>query len=107
MITEFLVVRAVVTALFLGPALALGADVVETPITPREQLLARFEHMSEPVLARAFLRCDREARARVLSLDDGARCAMAWDALLRRVFAGDVDALIAWWQVNREESTTD
>lgn len=107
MITEFLVARAVVTALLLGPALALGAHVDETPSTPREQLLARFEQMPEPVLATAFLRCDREARARVLSLDDGARCAMAWDALLRRAFGGDVDALIAWWRVNRGESTND
>ena len=107
MITEFLVFRAAATALLLGPAVALGAHDVESPSTPREQLLARFEHMSEPVLETAFLQCDREARARVLSLDEGARCAMAWDALLRRVFAGNVDALIAWWKVKREESTSD
>ena len=106
MITEFLVSRAALSALLLGPALALGAHGVESAGTPREQLLARYDHMSEPALAATFLSCDREATARVLGPDDGVRCAMAWDALLRRVFAGDVDALIAWWQANREESTT-
>jgi hypothetical protein len=93
--------------LLVGPALAFAAHERFDAGTPREQLVARFDHMSEPALATAFLRCDREARTRVLSLDDGARCAMAWDALLRRVFAGDVDALIAWWKANRDEGTLD
>jgi hypothetical protein len=29
------------------------------------------------------------------------RCAMAWDALLQRHFAGDVEALLAWWRTRR------
>jgi hypothetical protein len=32
---------------------------------------------------------------------------MAWNALPRRVFAGDVDALIAWWLVHGDESAVD
>lgn len=67
--------------------------------------MARFDHLPRAALESAFLRCDREARVRVLSLDEGAHCAMAWDALLRRVFAGDVDALIIWWRANRDENT--
>lgn len=108
MTTGFHATRAALIVLLLGQTPAPGArEPAEIPGTSREQLLARFERMSEPALATAFLRCDREARVRLLSLDDGAQCAMAWDALLRRVFAGDVDALIAWWRVNRDASTLD
>jgi hypothetical protein len=94
----------------LGSASGLGAQDTTFPqaaVSPREQWLASFDRMSEPALAAAFLRCDREARVRMFGFEDGVRCAMAWDALLRRVFAGDVDALIAWWRVHREESAVD
>lgn len=87
----------------LRPAQAPAA----TAGTPREQLLVSFDHLPEPALATAFLQCDREARARLLAMDEGVRCAMAWDALLRRVFANDVDALIAWWKVHRQEVKLD
>lgn len=102
--------RAALIAVFLGSASGLGAHELTFPQTvvfPREQWLASFDRMPEPALATAFLRCDREARVRMLSFEDGVRCAMACDALLRRVFAGDVDALIAWWLVHRDESAVD
>lgn len=94
----------------LGSASGLGAHdrtVAQAAVPSREQWLASFDRMAEPALAAAFLRCDREARARMLGFEDGVRCAMAWDALLRRVFAGDVDALIAWWRVHRDENAVD
>ena len=105
MITRFLVARAVLSALLLGAAVALAADLLESPGTPREQLLAHFERMSEPALATAFLRCEREARVRALGPDEGALCAMAWDALLRREAAGNLERLVASAAAVGEELT--
>lgn len=101
---------AALTAVLLGTAAGSGAHDLASPqsaLPPREQWLASFDRMSEPVLAAAFLRCDREASVRMLSFEDGVRCAMAWDALLRRVFFGDVDALIAWWRAHRDVSAVE
>lgn len=101
MTTRIPVARFALLATLLGPAHAPAQDVAETAVTPREQMLASFDRLPEPALATAFLQCDRDARTRLLGMDEGVRCAMAWDALLRRVFANDVDALIAWWKVHR------
>ena len=102
--------RAALVAVLLGSASDLGARETSSPQTvvpPREQWLASVERLSEPALVAVFLRCDRESRVRMLGFEEGARCAMAWDALLQRVFAGDVDALIAWWRVHRDASGVD
>lgn len=107
MTTRIPVARFALLATLLGPAHASAQDVAETAVTPREQMLASFDRLPEPALATAFLQCDRDARTRLLGMDEGVRCAMAWDALLRRVFANDVDALIAWWKVHREEVKLD
>jgi hypothetical protein len=99
--------RIALTAILLGSTSGLGADdlaFADTTVLPRAQWPASFDRMPEQALATAFLRCHREAQVRMLSFEDGVRCAMAWDALLRRVFAGNVDALLAWWRVHRDES---
>jgi hypothetical protein len=49
-----------------------------------------------------FLACDRASSDRLMAMDEGARCAMAWDTLLRRRFDGNVTALLAWWRAERE-----
>ena len=72
----------------------------------REQWIAAFEQLPEPALRAIFLRCDRESRERVLQFDEGVRCALAWDALLKRGFTNDVGALLAWWKDQRDSTTT-
>ena len=102
--------RGTILAVLVACVSILGAHGPAFPrstLPPREQWLASFDRMPEPALASLFLRCDREARVRVLDFADGVRCAMAWDALLKRVFDGDVNALIAWWRAHRGEHASD
>jgi hypothetical protein len=102
--------RPALAVALLASASGLGAQNLvsgDSAIAAREHWLASYDRLPEPALAEAFLRCDREARVRMLSFEDGVRCAMAWDALLRRVFVGDVDALIAWWRIRRDSSAVD
>jgi hypothetical protein len=63
----------------------------------RDALLAHFDRLPEANLKAVFLSCSRESSRRVMSADEGALCAMAWDELLER-FGGNVDALLAWWR---------
>jgi hypothetical protein len=73
----------------------------------REQLQAEFDRVPVPVLKAAVLNCDRVATRTLLDFEDGARCAMAFDALLRRAFADDFAAMITWWRAHRDDRTRD
>ncbi|KAB2873792.1 MAG: hypothetical protein IT503_08590 [Burkholderiaceae bacterium] len=63
-----------------------------------EAIAARFEVMPEADLKAVYLRCDAEANRRLLDFGDAALCSLAYEALKRRVFGGDFDALLAWWR---------
>jgi hypothetical protein len=85
----------------ISPAAATDAPVPWLMAGGREHWLDRFARMPEQELRETFLRCDRAATERVLGFEDGAMCAMAWDEIVRRLYAGDVDGVLAWWRANR------
>lgn len=90
----------------LAPVTACGQDAVPAVVgvlAEREQLLAAFDAMPRTRLQDLFLRCDRESSERLLDLSEAVPCGMALDALLKRQFAGDFGALLAWWRVHRLE----
>ena len=62
-----------------------------------------FDHMPEASLKAFFIRCSREATRRMISLDEGAMCAVAQDVLKARSFGGKFDALLAWWRNHRDD----
>jgi len=88
---------------FAAAAQAQDSNLILSAFNAREQLLAAFERMPEPQLKSFYLLCSREASQRMLDFDDAARCSMANDALLKRSFRGDFDALLAWWRVYRDD----
>jgi hypothetical protein len=110
MIATWHAARAALIAVLLVSTTGLAAQEFTSPQTvfgAREKWLTTFDRIPAPVLAAAFLHCDRAARKTMLNFEDGVRCAMASDALLKRVFNGNVDALIAWWLAHRDDSTVD
>ena len=68
----------------------------------RDQLLAVYDRMPRAHMERMFMRCDTESSQSMLGLQEGVLCAMVWDALLKRGFDGDVQALLVWWRAQRE-----
>jgi hypothetical protein len=97
---------AALTTAMLGFATASQAQEripILSVFGAREQLLATFERMPEPQLKGLFLLCSRESSQRMLDFGDAMRCSMANDALLKRSFRGDFEALLAWWRVHRED----
>jgi hypothetical protein len=88
----------------IPPAAAWHAPAPAMMAGGREHWLDRFARMPEQELQEIFLRCDRAATEHVLGFEEGATCAMAWDAMVRRLHAGDVDSLLAWWRANRMRS---
>lgn len=65
--------------------------------------LARFEQLPSACLETLFLRCSREAGERMLDLGDAAICSYGYEALLKRRFGGDFNAMLAWWRAHRED----
>jgi hypothetical protein len=97
---------AVLATAMLGFATASPAQEpmsILSVFAAREQLLATFERMPEPELKSFYLVCSRESSQRMLDFDNAVRCSMANDALLKRSFRGDFDALLAWWRVARDD----
>lgn len=86
-------------------ATAQAWEVDLSMLTSRDQLLAAFDHMPRPQLEQLFMRCDAESSRSVLGFGEGVLCAMAWDALLKSGFSGDVQALLAWWRAQRQAQT--
>ncbi len=70
----------------------------------REQMLTALEAMPQTRLKAAFLSCDQASTQRVLDLGEAMPCAMAWDALLKREFGGNLDAMLAWWRARRDDA---
>jgi len=81
---------------------ATGADL--GVFAERDSLLVAFSAMPAAQLQTFFLRCSRESGQRLMGLDEAIPCAMAWDVMLKRQFSGNVDALLAWWRVHRDDA---
>ncbi len=97
--TALLAAAALCSVAAAGPA-----DVEIGALGQRERLLTQFEQLPMPRLEAVFIACDRASSKRMMGADEGAMCAMAWDALLERGYSGDVRALLAWWRNERARS---
>lgn len=52
-------------------------------------------------LKAVYLRCDRAATERLLSMGEAANCSVIYEELLRVGFGGDFKRLLAWWHAER------
>ena len=91
-------------ACVLVPAAALSQNLPGAlGWSDREQVQAQFELIAETDLKALYLLCDRVSRRRLLALNEAAHCVTAAEVLKARSFAGDFDALLAWWRLHRDE----
>ena len=73
---------------------------VAAPTAARAEPL-RVDVSTVPVdsLKETYLACDRLSRRTVLDFGTAVHCSTHSEALLRRGFDGDFEALLAWWRV--------
>jgi hypothetical protein len=76
--------------LFAGAAATHAASVGSGPAAPT---------LDE--LKSAYLDCDRRAATAFLDAGDAANCSLVYEELKKRVFTGDFERLLAWWQAQR------
>lgn len=69
----------------------------------REAALSRYEQLPQYCLKALFMQCAAQANRQVLDFDNAATCSIGYEALLKRGFSGDFQALMAWWRTQRGE----
>lgn len=89
-----------------GPARAAGPDCTAeaaemAELGDRSGSIRAMERLPEACLKRLVLECHRAAGERMLDLGSAAMCSMGYEALLRKGFGGDFQALMAWWRGDR------
>lgn len=53
---------------------------------------------TEDQMKRHYLNCDMVSSRRMLDASESTHCSAVADRLLKQHFAGDLGALLAWWQ---------
>ncbi|MCM2253845.1 MAG: hypothetical protein NDJ19_15900 [Ramlibacter sp.] len=89
---------------FAGVAAAQDLAPGIHAIGASERMHAMLSTMPEGQLKQVNLNCARESSQRRLSPEEALPCSIAFGALLKRGFDGDIDRLIAWWRVHRDEA---
>jgi hypothetical protein len=98
----------VISALWPAAAQAQPSDcqalgMPTHPIAERAETLSWFEQMPERCLKALFKECGDAAGRQILDLGSAAICSIGYEALLKRGFNGDFQALIGWWRRQRDE----
>ena len=75
------------------------------PLADRAGALARYEQLPQYCLKAMFMRCAAQANEQVLDFGSAAACSIGYEALLKRGFSGDFQALMAWWRTQRDADT--
>ena len=73
------------------------------PMQGRQERIAQFEQLGEHCLKRIVVQCDGDARQELLDPGRAFSCSIGYEALLRRGFGGDFQALLQWWRSRAEE----
>ena len=90
-----------VAGLAVAALLSTAAGAQVAWLGERDRMLAVFERQPLIDLERQWLQCARESELRMLDFEEAMVCSITHEVLLRRRFAGDFSALLAWWQARR------
>ena len=87
-----------------GAACALPTSH-SNPLMDRLGDLARYEQLPQHCLKIIVKRCDAATMEGVLDFGSAAACSLSYEALLKRGFGGDFNALLVWWQSERRQKS--
>ena len=68
------------------------------PLADRQERIAQYEDLGEQCLKRLLLACDDAANRNLLDSGAAFACSIGYEALLRRGFGGDFQAMLGWWR---------
>jgi hypothetical protein len=74
------------------------------PMPDRQERLAQLETLPDTCLKTMVVKCSDTASEQMLDPGSAATCSMSYEALLKRGFGGDFQAMLAWWRSQRTAS---
>ncbi len=77
------------------------------PLLQREERIAQYEGLGEQCLKRLALECNAAASRHLLDAGSAFACSLGYEALLRRGFGGDFQAMLAWWRTRPTAGSLD
>jgi hypothetical protein len=75
-------------------------------LADRQERIAQYEALGDQCLKRLLLACDDAANRHLLDSGSAFACSIGYEALLRRGFGGDFQAMLGWWRNWRERPET-
>ena len=74
------------------------------PMLDRAERIRAYESLGEPCLKRLLVECSAAANHRLLDQGSAFACSIGYEALLKRHFGGDFQAMLAWWRTVPERT---
>jgi hypothetical protein len=88
-----------------GAALLVAGAMAFAPAwADRQERLAQLETLPDTCLKTMVVKCSDTASEQMLDPGSAAACSMSYEALLKRGFGGDFQAMLAWWRSQRTAS---
>lgn len=75
-----------------------SADQQPISLTDRGAALAQFERMPQSCLRAIVRQCTAAAGDAMLDVATANACSFGYEALLKKGFGGDFQAMLAWWR---------
>lgn len=75
-----------------------GSDPQSIPLTDRAAAIAQFERMPQSCLRAIVRQCTAAAGEAMLDAATANACSFGYEALLKKGFGGDFQAMLAWWR---------
>ena len=77
------------------------------PLMHRQDRIARYEGLGEQCLKRLVVECNAAASRQLLDAGSAFGCSLGYEALLRKGFGGDFQALLTWWRTRPDAAPPD
>ncbi|TFY98369.1 hypothetical protein [Ramlibacter humi] len=74
------------------------------PLLHRDERIRQYENLGEPCLKRLLVECNAAASRQLLDEGQAFACSIGYEALLKRGFGGDFQAMLAWWRTAPERT---
>ena len=107
-----IVAAGVMQAAIAGEVAAEVADTCPEPqagLRPffeRDASVRYYQELPMQCLRAVFMRCSAQAGNELLDLGSAVACSDGYEALLKREFNGDFQALLAWWRQTKPADKT-
>ena len=82
----------------LPPAGCRAPEHEGNPLLAREERIRQFESLGSPCLKQLLVECSAAASRELLDTGTAFACSLGYEALLRRGFNGNFQAMLAWWR---------